>query len=166
MANRDAAVANRANWVVRHHVPVTRTSLATWDADKFRAAYRARGWTLQQVSVRSGIPYSAVRSYSAGGASPTAARLVQLAQALEVPTTELAPLSKDPTLHELRWHMGLTVAQLAGYVDYSLSHTSAVLSGAVPITEPARWSKALGTTQRAVKAAWEASRSQQAEDAG
>jgi transcriptional regulator with XRE-family HTH domain len=120
---------------------------------------------LQQLSVRSGIPYSAVRSYSAGGASPTAGRLVQLATALDVPTTALAPLSKAPTLHELRWHAGLTVAQLAERVDYSLSHTSAVLAGTVPITEPVRWSKALNRTQRAVKAAWEAARSQQAEAA-
>ncbi|WP_078630538.1 helix-turn-helix domain-containing protein [Streptomyces roseochromogenus] len=79
-----------------------RTTLATWDTDKFRAACRAQGWTLHQISVRSGIPHSAVRSYSRGGSSPSPARLVQLAQALDVPTTALAPLSQAPTLNELR----------------------------------------------------------------
>ncbi|WP_327072042.1 helix-turn-helix domain-containing protein [Kitasatospora sp. NBC_01302] len=161
MTDRDPAVTAPA---FRHHVCVTRTTLATWDADRFRTLYRARGWTLQQVSARSGIPYSAVRSYSAGGARPTAERLVQLARALEVPTTDLAPLSRTPTLHELRWHAGLTIAQTAERAGYTLSHTSAVLSGTVPVMEPARWAQAFGTTQRAVKQAWLAARSQLTED--
>lgn len=161
MANSDLSVTQRE---VRHHVPVTRTTLDTWDAERFKSACRQKGWTLQQVSVRSGIPYSVVRSYSWGGASPTPARLVQLARALGVPTTALAPPSAAPTLHELRWHAGLTVAQLAERLRYSVSHTSSVLHGAVPITEPGRWAKALSATQKNVKAAWSASQSRQARD--
>lgn len=149
---------------VRHHVPVTRTTLDTWDAGQFKEACRQRGWTLQQVSVRSGIPYSAVRSYSWGGASPTPARLVQLARALEVATTQLAPLSQAPALNELRWHAGLTVADLAERVGYSLSHTSSVLHGAVPMTDPARWAKALGRPRGTVERAWDAAKENQARD--
>ncbi len=130
-------------------------TLATWDTRRFRRAYRAQGLTLRQVSVMTGIPYSAVRSYSAGTAHPTPARLVQLAEALKVDTTVLAPLSERATLNELRWHAGLTAAQLAERVDYSLSHTAAVLSGISPIVEPGRWTQALGIdTEDAVMRAW------------
>lgn len=161
MANPDVTTGHLA---VRHHVPVTRTTLDTWDAARFKEACRERGWTLQQVSVRSGIPYSAVRSYSWGGASPTPARLVQLARTLDVPTTQLAPLRASPTLQELRWHAGLTVAQLAQKVGYSLSHTSSVLHGVVPMADPARWAKALGRPRRAVAEAWDAAKETQARD--
>lgn len=161
MANPDVTAGQST---VRHHVPVTRTTLDTWDAVEFKEACRERGWTLQQVSVRSGIPYSAVRSYSWGGASPTPARLVQLARALGVPSTRLAPLSESPALNELRWHAGLTVAELAERVGYSLSHTSSVLHGAVPITDPARWARALRRPRSAVEKAWTAAKAEQARD--
>jgi lambda repressor-like predicted transcriptional regulator len=148
----------------RHHVPVTRTTLGTWDVGRFKEACRQQGLTLQQVSVRSGIPYSAVRSYSWGGASPTPARLVQLARALGVSTTQLAPLSTQPTLNELRWHAGLTVAELARQIGYSVSHTSTVLHGAVPMTDPARWAKALRQSRAVVEKAWDAAKEMQARD--
>jgi len=136
-------------------------TLATWDVVKFRETYKARGWTLQQVSVRSGIPYSAVRSYSAGTANPTPGRLLRLSGALEVPSKVLAPLSAQPTLHELRWHTGLTVAQFAERIGYSVSHTSAVMAGAVPITEPRRWTAIMNTGLEGLARAWEASRAEQ-----
>ncbi len=135
--------------------------LTTWNVARFRTAYQRRGWTLQQVAVHSEIPYSAVRSYSAGGSTPTAGRLVKLARVLDVPTTELAPLTAAPTLHELRWHTGLTVVELAEAVGYSVSHTSNVLAGVVPITDPPRWTKALAVSAKRVAAAWEAARAEQ-----
>ncbi|MFF1792825.1 hypothetical protein ACFVXQ_01040 [Kitasatospora sp. NPDC058263] len=103
-----------------------------------------------------------MRSYSAaGGASPTAGRLVTLATALRVPTTELAPLTKEPTLHELRWHTGLTVIELAGRVGYSVSHTSNVLAGAVPMTDPPRWAAVLGVSAKRAARSWDAARAEQ-----
>ena len=117
--------------------------------------------TLQQVAIRAGIPYSAVRSYSAAdGASPTPGRLAALAKALKVKTTDLAPLQEAYTLHELRWHAGLTVAQVAEKVGYSVSHTSLVLSGVSPITEPKRWAEALQVSQRRIASAWTTSRAE------
>ncbi|MFJ2193082.1 hypothetical protein ACIOJE_34935 [Kitasatospora sp. NPDC087861] len=80
---------------------------------------------------------------------------------LQVPTTELAPLTQDPTLHELRWHTGRTVVELAEVVGYSVSHTSNVLSGTVPMTAPARWAKALGVSAKAAGRAWTAARAEQ-----
>lgn len=134
--------------------------MGTWDGERFREAVKHRCWNLQEFSVNTGIPYSVVRSYSRGATHPTPARLVQIAEALDVRTTDLAPLSKRPTLHELRWHAGMTIAQLAGEVRYSVSNTSSVLHGAVPMTEPARWSKALGATEEIVTAAWAESKKQ------
>ncbi|MFI9041638.1 helix-turn-helix domain-containing protein [Streptomyces sp. NPDC053726] len=162
MANLDVTPSRPPG--VRHHVPVTRTTLDTWDVGRFKEACHERGLTLQQVSVRSGIPYSAVRSYSWGGANPTPARLAQLAQALGVSTIQLAPLSTEPTLNELRWHAGLTVAELARRIGYSVSHTSSVLHGVVPMTDPPRWAKALHQSRAAVEKAWDAAKETQARD--
>lgn len=64
-----------------------------------------------------------------------------------------------------RWHAGLTTAQLAPAVGYRVSHRSAVLAGAVPVTEPARWSKALHVARSAVTTAREPARSRQLWDA-
>jgi len=150
---------------IRHHVPVTRMTLTTWDAELFKRAYRAKGLTLQQVAIKSGIPYSAIRSYSAGRASPTPERLLKLASTLQLRTTELAPLREPATLHELRWHTGLTVGELAARAGYSLSHTRLVLSGVSPIIEAARWSAALETDEEQVFRAWNAARAEHAEPA-
>ncbi|MFC9233639.1 helix-turn-helix domain-containing protein [Streptomyces decoyicus] len=145
---------------IRHHVPVTRQRLTTWDADRFKRTYRAKGLTLEQIAIKAGIPYSAVRSYSAGGARPTPERLGALADAIGVETTDLAPLRPSPTLHELRWHSRMTVEQLAAKVGYSVSHTRLVLSGVAPVTEPARWTRALATTEQKLQRAWSSARAE------
>ncbi|MFJ3883437.1 helix-turn-helix domain-containing protein [Streptomyces sp. NPDC090077] len=147
--------------IIRHHVPVTRSALTTFDRARFKQCCGARSVTMRQVSIASGIPYSAIRSYSTGAANPTPARLAALARVLEVPTTDLAPLSKAPTLHELRWHSGLTVAELAARVGYSESHTASVLAGVSPITDPGRWCPVLEVTAPALRRAWESTRAQQ-----
>lgn len=137
--------------------------MGTWDPARFKAACRTRGLTLQQVAIQTDIPYSAVRSYTATrGASPTPSRLVALARAVHTDTAELAPLSEAPTLHELRWHAGLTVAELAERAGYSVSHTSLVLAGVSPVTEPKRWATALNVSQRRITAAWTAARTEHA----
>ncbi|MFI1769050.1 helix-turn-helix domain-containing protein [Streptomyces sp. NPDC020800] len=152
---------------VRHHVPVTRQTLATWEPARFKEACRRCGLTLQQVAILMNIPYSAVRSYTATrGASPTPGRFVALARVVNAPTTDLAPLREACTLHELRWHAGLTVAELAQRVGYSISHTALVLSGVAMITEPKRWADALTTSQRQVRIAWRAARAETAARAG
>ncbi|WP_433860376.1 hypothetical protein [Streptomyces kronopolitis] len=54
----------------------------------------------------------------------------------------------------------MTVEQLAAQVGYSVSHTRLVLSGVSPITEPARWTKALKTTEHQLQRAWRAARAE------
>ncbi|MFD8146136.1 helix-turn-helix domain-containing protein [Streptomyces sp. NPDC059708] len=147
--------------IIRHHVPVTRSALSTFDRHRFGHLCKNRGMTMRQVSIASGIPYSAIRSYRAGSANPTPARLAALARVLDVPTTDLAPLSATPTLHELRWHAGLTVAELAERAGYSESHTASVLVGVSPITDPGRWCGPLDVTGPRLHEAWEAARARQ-----
>lgn len=146
-----------------HHVPVRQT-VTTWDPDRFVEACRSRGLTLQQLAITAGVSYSALLSYRSGAAKPSPSRLVAIAEALAVPSTDLAPLRPNPTLHELRWHSGLTVAQLAAAAGYSVSHTRLVLAGVNPITAPAAWAKALQVKNDSdLMRAWEAARAEQVE---
>lgn len=137
-------------------VRVPTLSLATWDQARFRAARQRRGWTLAQLAAAAGLQTSAVRQYAAGNRSPGPAALVALATALEVPTTELAPFQDPPRLHELRWHRGLTVAQLASKVGRSTDYTSSILRGEAPITDRPRWAELLGVDEDLLRQSWEA----------
>ncbi|MEU7230046.1 hypothetical protein [Streptomyces chrestomyceticus] len=56
----------------------------------------------------------------------------------------------------------MTVPQLAKRVGYSVSHTRLVLSGVSPITEPARWTKALAVDEAQLRRAWTAARAESA----
>jgi transcriptional regulator with XRE-family HTH domain len=131
-----------------------RISLPTWSPVRFKAARQAQGWTLEQLAATADLSYGAVAAYAAGSVTPSPEVLVRLADALGVPTTDLAPLSDQPSLHELRWHAGLTVAELAHAVGLSRDYVSRILRGAVEITQPDRWAAALNTTQAAVTDAW------------
>lgn len=119
---------------------------------------------LPQVAITSGIPYSAIRGYGAGRAGPTPERLRTLADALQLPTTELAPPRKRVTLPEPRWHTGLTVVQVER-AGYSLSHTRPVPSGVSPITETSRWSAAPETEEEAARQAWDGARAEHVDHA-
>jgi plasmid maintenance system antidote protein VapI len=96
-----------------------------------------------------------VTAYAGGVSAPPPDVLVRLAQVLEVPTTELAPLSARPILHELRWHAGLTNADLAQQVDLTRDYVSRILRGEVGITDQERWADALGVSPAEVQQAWE-----------
>jgi hypothetical protein len=78
---------------------------------------------------------------------------------LEVDTTRLAPLSKEPTLHELRWHAGVTAGELATAVGLSLNTVGAQLRGENPISRPDQWCEALHVGPDELDAAWRNARS-------
>jgi transcriptional regulator with XRE-family HTH domain len=82
---------------------------------------------------------------------------MRLADVLEVPTTDLAPLSRTPTMHELRWHAGLSVEGVAKRVGLTRDHVARILRGEIPIRDEARWADALSVPAATLQRAWEAS---------
>lgn len=134
---------------------VPRISLPTWSPERFQAARQARGWTLGELGATADVGYSAVAAYAQGRAAPPPPVLVRLAQALGVDTTELAPLSQRPTLHELRWHAGLDIATLAERLRLTRDYVAQMARGEVRIRDLEAWADALGVTPQAAAQAWE-----------
>ncbi|MFY0407921.1 helix-turn-helix domain-containing protein [Solicola sp. PLA-1-18] len=134
-----------------------RLTLTTWRPDLFQQIRADRGRTLEQVAMDADIHVATVRSYISNNA-PTPANLVALAAALDVATTDLAPLQDPPRMHELRWHAGLTVAQLATKLNLTANTIGGTLRGAAPITRPDQWAHALNTDTHTLDAAWHATR--------
>lgn len=133
--------------------------IATWEPDLLRALLRERGWKIGQLAIAMDSSLASVSNWLHRGA-PSPAALTRIAAALEVKTTDLAPLSQEPTLHEYRWHAGLTVAELAAAIGLSPNRVSVILRGEDRITHPERWAKALGVSPDLLTAAWEATRRQ------
>jgi transcriptional regulator with XRE-family HTH domain len=133
-------------------------SLPTWRPDLLRAARLRKGWTIAQLAATADIGFSAASAYAEGRSAPPPPVLVRLANVLGIATTDLAPLSPQPRLTELRWHAGHTVASLAVELGITPGHAGQVLRGEMRITDPERWATALGVTSDQVDRAWEAAR--------
>jgi transcriptional regulator with XRE-family HTH domain len=142
---------------------VIRPPIRTWQPHALRAAIRARGWTTARAAAEFGVTHRRVQRWTATRPSvPDPASFVRLAHVLGIPTTELAPLSDDPTLMERRWHAGLTVDALAHHLGRSPGYTGLLLQGAQPIPHASlpRWAAALHITPTQVQQAWLATRRQ------
>jgi transcriptional regulator with XRE-family HTH domain len=148
---------------VRQDSGVTRQRAHTFDPERLEAARRAAGYSQAQLALRTGISVSTVSAYVFGRATPPGPTFVRLAEALGVPTTDLAPLSDDPPLRELIWHAGLLVEDLAPILERSALHTGAILRGDYPIPDEPTLAKALGVPVDQVTAAWHAARRERLE---
>jgi transcriptional regulator with XRE-family HTH domain len=138
--------------------PVPRLSLPTWRPDLLRTARLRKGWTIGQLAATADIGFSAASAYAEGRAAPPPPVLVRLASVLDVATTDLAPLSAQPRLAELRWHAGHTVASLAAELGLTPGYTGHVLRGEMRVTDPIRWAAALSITIDQLDRAWHAAR--------
>jgi len=135
-----------------------RAAMPFWDPERLRRIRAERGLTMIALAARADLEYGQVKRYSLGLATPPPHALVQLARALGVPTTELAPLSTDPDLSEYRWHAGLQIDELAQRVDLSAAYVGEIVRGAGRISDPQRWADALGITTEQLHAAAASSR--------
>jgi transcriptional regulator with XRE-family HTH domain len=66
-------------------------------------------------------------------------------------------MSERPTLHELRWHAGLSVEQLSRRVGLTRDYVSRLLRGEIHIRDEARWADALNVPVTVLQEAWETS---------
>ncbi|NHA02096.1 helix-turn-helix transcriptional regulator [Nocardioides sp. W3-2-3] len=98
---------------VRHPERVPRSVITTWQPESLRERLAARGWSIGQFAIAMDTTVAAVNNWLYGGA-PSPGTLRRIAATLEVDTTDLAPMSTEPTLHEYRWHAGLTAAEPGG----------------------------------------------------
>lgn len=57
---------------------------------RLKAAREEKGWTLEELAVRSGLKYHAIYSYERGTRVPRLMQAIQLAAALGVPVEVLA----------------------------------------------------------------------------
>lgn len=144
---------------IRHSSRVPRATITTWDPDRLRAVLRDRGWTISQLSIALDSSRPVVSNYFYGGA-PSPKVLVQLAEVLGVDTTELAPMSATPTLHELRWHAGMTIAEMAAKIGLSVGRVSMQMRAEDKITHTERWCEALSVSPETLSAAWVNTRKQ------
>lgn len=142
---------------MRKTAPV-RSSVVTWQPERFRALIKARGMTMREIAIRADTTTGTLANYMRPGLRPAPPVLARLAKVLGVATTDLAPLTDEPTLHEYRWHTGMTVAELAAEVGLSPDRTGVVLRGEDRITRPDRWAQAFGVTEEQVLAAWHRTR--------
>lgn len=144
-------------------MPPGRVRVLTFDRDRLRALMEQRGWTIGQAAAALGGAHGALNNYLYAGGLPSPAALVHIAETFGVPTTELAPLSERPTLHELRWHTGLQLGEFADRVGLSSAVISAQMRGASRITRPQIWCELLDITPEQLNVAWETSRQATAE---
>jgi transcriptional regulator with XRE-family HTH domain len=142
---------------MRHPRGVARPTISTWQPDRLRTLLHERGWTSGELAKVLDCPRSRIDGWLYNG-TPSPGGLRDVAAALKVPTTDLAPLSDTPTLHELRWHAGLTASDLAEAVGLSVSRVSAQLRGESAITRHDQWVEALGVSREALDAAWASAR--------
>lgn len=145
--------------VLGHPERVPRSTIATWDPQLLRAILRERGWTITQLAIALDASRASVSNWFYGG-TPSPAALAKVAQVLQVATTDLAPLSDDPTLHEYRWHAGLTAAELAAEIGLSGARVSAQLRGEDGLTHREKWCAALDVDLNRLQAAWLSTRRQ------
>ncbi len=139
---------------------MAKTSVVTWDPTRLREIRGDRGWTVERMAVATDTGVAAMRGYLDGSTAPSPKALVRLATALEVATTDLAPLRQPPRMHELRWHQGKTASDVARDVGAGTGLVGSILRGATAIPEgQARaWAEALGTDVDTLAAAWAATR--------
>ncbi|GAB3868567.1 hypothetical protein GCM10028801_44710 [Nocardioides maradonensis] len=116
---------------------------------------------MAQAAARVDVAEARVQRWTYG-AVPDPETFVRLAHVLDVPTTQLAPLSASPTLLERRWHAGHTVATLAEQLGRSAAYIGRLLRGGDPIAPATlpQWAQALGITEAQVTQAWENTRAQ------
>ncbi|MFY0409740.1 LuxR C-terminal-related transcriptional regulator [Solicola sp. PLA-1-18] len=132
---------------------MTGVSVVTWNPRRFRQAVARTKLTHVQLAAIAGLPAASVGAFGRGVAAPTPAGLVSLAAALRVTTTDLAPMSEHPSLHELRWHTGHSVTSLAQVLGFSAGQVGAVMGGRAPMTNPDRWARALKVDLKQLEAA-------------
>lgn len=133
---------------------LVRSSVITWQPARMRALLDERGWTMRELAARANLPAATLNSYVYGSTRPSPPVLGLLADTLQVATTDLAPLSDSPTLHEYRWHTALTVTDFAARLGLSVGRVSALLRAEDPLPDPAAWAHALGVDEDQVQAAW------------
>ncbi len=146
-----------SHWQTRR---MAKSSVSTWEASRLRAIRDERGWSTERMAVATGTGIAAMRGYLESRVVPSPQALSRLAAALEVETTDLAPLTDSPTMHERRWHQGLTARDLAVATETSLTMTGRYLRGAaeIPLEKRDAWQAALGVDADALQRLWEQSR--------
>ncbi|MFY0409838.1 helix-turn-helix domain-containing protein [Solicola sp. PLA-1-18] len=128
-------------------------SVVSWSPTRFHDALDARGLSANELATMVGVNSSTIRSYRRGATAPSPPVLVRIAAALELPIADLAPASPHPSLHELRWLAGHTVASIAAKVEVTRGQASAILGGRAPLKQTDKWARALGVSEMAVEAA-------------
>ncbi|MGJ9414425.1 helix-turn-helix domain-containing protein [Aeromicrobium sp. CF4.19] len=139
-----------------------RPSVLTFAPERLRELCVEKGWTTERLAVTADLTPASVRAYMDGRVRPSPASLVALATALDVSTAQIAPYSEAPTLHELRWHVGMTVDQLAKDVQAPRAGLYGILRGADRLPADTAIRSRLAATLRVddvgLQKAWQAAR--------
>lgn len=140
---------------------MTRRPLRGFDRERMIELRTEKGYTRGDLARFAEVSVAAVRSWESGQATPQVDRLARVANALEVPMSDLVQIPPhERYLGDLRIQAGLTQPQLAREVGISTASLSSLELGETVLRESVaeRLGKALGLETAEVRAAYERSR--------
>ncbi|MGN0040492.1 helix-turn-helix transcriptional regulator [Rhodococcus sp. (in: high G+C Gram-positive bacteria)] len=140
---------------------MTRRPLRGFDRERLIDLRTEKGYTRGDLARFAEVSVAAVRSWESGQATPQVDRLARVANALEVPLSDLVRIPPhERYLGDLRVQAGLTQPQLALEIGISTASLSSLELGETALRESVaeRLGKALGLGTAEVRAAYERSR--------
>ena len=140
---------------------MTRRPLRGFDRERMIELRTEKGYTRGDLARFAEVSVAAVRSWESGQATPQVDRLARVANALEVPMSDLVQIPPhERYLGDLRIQAGLTQPQLAREVGISTASLSSLELGETVLRESVaeRLGTALGLETAEVRAAYERSR--------
>ncbi|MFI2561981.1 helix-turn-helix transcriptional regulator [Nocardia farcinica] len=140
---------------------MTRRPLRGFDRERLIDLRTEKGYTRGDLARFAEVSVAAVRSWESGQATPQVDRLARVANALEVPLSDLVRIPPhERYLGDLRVQAGLTQPQLALEIGISTASLSSLELGETALRESVaeRLGKALGLGTAEVCAAYERSR--------
>jgi transcriptional regulator with XRE-family HTH domain len=101
-----------------------------FDGERLRAARQARGFSQEQLAVRSGIAQPSISVFERGRSTPEPPTLLALAQALDLlPADLMVPIDGPPSLARRRVEVGMIQRHVAEAVGIPPSTYAEIETG-------------------------------------
>ncbi|MFD5588813.1 helix-turn-helix transcriptional regulator [Streptomyces sp. NPDC127063] len=132
--------------------------MGLYDGARARSLRLQAGVSVEDLATAAGVSPNTVRSAESGTHQPRPRVANAIARALGVPLSELFQPNQRLTLRDVRWHLGLTQAQMAARIGVVRQRISQVERGVAGVRSVAAWAAAYGLTAAQWVSAHKASR--------